>query len=57
LLPATVFAINAHFGDPLAGLWYPILIAQGTVLIGLLFLPETRGRDLEAEMGDGRDSA
>jgi MFS family permease len=46
-LPTTAFAMVAATGDIYYGLWYPIAVAALTVLIGLLFLPETRGRSLE----------
>ncbi|WP_166039554.1 MFS transporter [Sphingosinicella sp. YJ22] len=46
-LPTTSFAIVAATGDIYAGLWYPIAIAAITLLIGLVFLPETRHRSLE----------
>jgi MFS family permease len=46
LLPATVFAMNAQSGSIYYGLWYPIVIAGATVVIGALFLPETRHRDI-----------
>ncbi|MGZ8281476.1 MAG: MFS transporter [Allosphingosinicella sp.] len=45
-LPTTAFAIVAATGNIYAGLWYPVVIAAATLLIGLLFLPETRGRDI-----------
>ncbi len=48
LLPATVFAMNAQTGSIYYGLWYPIVIAAATVVIGLLFIPETRDRDIFA---------
>jgi len=44
-LPATAFAIVAATGDIYAGLWYPVIFAGATVVIGLVLLPETRGRD------------
>jgi MFS family permease len=47
-LPATVFAIVAATGDIYSGLWYPIVIAAGSFVIGLLFLPETKDRDLHS---------
>jgi hypothetical protein len=31
------------------GLWYPIVIALMTVVIGLFFVPETKDRDIYAE--------
>jgi predicted MFS family arabinose efflux permease len=45
-LPATAFAIVAATGNIYAGLWYPAGIACVGFLITLLFLPETRGRDI-----------
>ncbi|HVG46701.1 MAG TPA: MFS transporter, partial [Rubellimicrobium sp.] len=39
LLPATVFAISAQQGNIYAGLWYPIIIAAATVVIGAIFVP------------------
>jgi MFS family permease len=46
LLPATAFAMVAQSGDIYFGLWYPITFAIMTVIIGLLFVPETHKRDL-----------
>jgi MFS family permease len=46
LLPATVFAMNAQSGSIYHGLWYPIVIAGFTVIVGALFLPETKDRDI-----------
>ncbi|MEP6840148.1 MAG: MFS transporter [Bradyrhizobium sp.] len=46
LLPATAFAIVASTGDIYAGLWYPIIFASITVVIGALFLPETKDVDI-----------
>ena len=45
-LPATVFAIVAATGNIYSGLWYPILVAAGSFVIGLIFLPETKDRDI-----------
>ena len=42
LLPATAFAIVASTGDIYAGLWYPIVFAAITVVVGFFFLPETK---------------
>lgn len=47
LMPTTAFAITAATGDIYAGLWYPVIIAAMSFVIGLLFLPETRGRPVE----------
>ena len=46
LLPATAFAIVASTGDIYAGLWYPVIFASITVVVGLFFLPETKDRDI-----------
>jgi MFS family permease len=40
-LPVTSFAIVAATGDIYAGLWYPIIVALMTLVIGGLFLRET----------------
>lgn len=48
LLPATAFAMSAAKGDIYYGLWYPIIFAGITLVIGLLFLPETKDRDIHA---------
>ncbi len=48
LLPATAFAIVASTGDIYAGLWYPIIFASITVVIGFFFLPETKDVDINA---------
>ena len=45
-LPATAFAMVAATGDIYFGLWYPIVAASLAILVSLLFLPETRGRNL-----------
>ncbi|NNM72581.1 MFS transporter [Enterovirga aerilata] len=47
-LPPTSFAMVAATGDIFFGLWYPIVIALGTFVIGLLFVPETKDRDIFA---------
>ena len=46
LLPATAFALVAATGDIYYGLWYPIGFALMTFVIGLLFIPETKDRDI-----------
>ncbi|MGA3303227.1 MAG: MFS transporter [Methylovirgula sp.] len=45
-LPATVFAIVAATGNIYSGLWYPIIIAVMSFVVGLLFLPETKDRNI-----------
>jgi MFS family permease len=46
LLPATSFAMVAQSGDIYYGLWYPIVIATMTAIIGLALVPQTHKRDL-----------
>jgi MFS family permease len=48
LLPAIVFALSAAEGDIYYGLWYPIIIAVMSLVIGTLFLRETRGTNIHA---------
>ncbi|WGG53139.1 MFS transporter [Rugamonas sp. DEMB1] len=48
LLPTTAFALVAFKGDIYYGLWYPIVIALATVVIGTLFVSETRDNDIYA---------
>jgi MFS family permease len=49
LMPATAFAMIAQTGDPYFGLWYPIVIAAGCLVIGLFFVPDNYKRDIFAE--------
>ena len=51
LLPATSFAMVAQTGDIYYGLWYPIVIALGTAVIGFFFVPETKDRDIFSYRG------
>jgi len=45
-VPAVAFALVALKGDIYYGLRYPIIVALMTVVIGLLFLPETKDRQV-----------
>ena len=45
-LPATVFAIVAATGNIYSGLWYPVGVAVMSLIIGFLFLPETKDVDI-----------
>ena len=47
MLPLLATALVAATGDIYYGLWYPIIVALMTVVIGTLFLRETRTRDLK----------
>ena len=46
--PVASFAIVVATGDIYAGLWYPVGFTAISVVALVLFLPETRGRSLEA---------
>ncbi|MFZ6862531.1 MFS transporter [Undibacterium sp. Ji67W] len=48
LLPTTAFALVAFKGDIYYGLWYPIVIALTTFVIGALFIRETKDNDIYA---------
>jgi MFS family permease len=47
-LPTIAFAMVAAKGDIYYGLWYPIVVAGVTLVLGLLFLPETFKRPIDA---------
>ena len=46
MLPLTATALVAATGDIYYGLWYPIIVAVMTLVIGGFFLSETRHRDI-----------
>ncbi|HEY4958657.1 MAG TPA: MFS transporter [Caldimonas sp.] len=48
LLPTTAFAIVASTGNMYNGLWYPIIIAAMTFIIGMIFIRETKDVDIYA---------
>ncbi len=48
LLPTMSFAIVAQTGNMYNGLWYPIVIAGATAIIGTLFIRETKDVDIYA---------
>ncbi|MEP7243533.1 MAG: MFS transporter [Gammaproteobacteria bacterium] len=50
-LPVTSFAIVAATGDIYRGLWYPVIVAAATAVIGTLFLRETRTDPLDVAGG------
>jgi MFS family permease len=45
-LPTTAFALVALTGNIYSGLWYPVIVAAASFVIGILFLPETKDRDI-----------
>jgi MFS family permease len=49
LLPTTAFAIVAQTGNMYNGLWYPVIIAGMTFVIGTLFIKETKDVDIYAK--------
>lgn len=46
LLPTTAFAIVAQTGNIYSGLWYPVIVASITLVIGMLFVRETNRNEL-----------
>jgi len=48
LLPTTAFAIVASTGNMYNGLWYPVVIAAMTLVVGTLFIRETKDVDIYA---------
>ncbi len=49
LMPTIAFAMVAQNGNMYYGLWYPIVIAAVTFVIGLLFVRETKDVDIYAD--------
>jgi hypothetical protein len=47
-VPFTAFAIVTAVGDLYSGLWFPFVFTAISVVTCLLFLPETKGRRLDA---------
>ena len=47
-LPTTAFAMVAATGNIYYGLWYPVVVAAVTFVVGLLFVREMRGAQIEA---------
>jgi phosphotransferase system glucose/maltose/N-acetylglucosamine-specific IIC component len=46
-LPTTAYAMAVSSGSLFRGLWYPIIATVLAIIVALIFLPETRHRDLE----------
>jgi len=46
-LPTVAFAMVAAKGDIYYGLWYPIVVAAGTFIIGMLFIHETKDHKID----------
>ena len=47
-LPTTAFAMVAATGNIYFGLWYPVVVAAATAVIGFLFVREMKGADIGA---------
>jgi MFS family permease len=57
MLPLLATAIVATSGDIYAGLWYPIVVAVMTVIIGSIFLRDTRHIDIVTSSGTAEQAA
>ena len=47
MLPLTAAALVAAEGDIFAGLWYPVIVAAATFVVGALFLRETKDHKIQ----------
>jgi hypothetical protein len=45
-MPLTATWLVARSGDVLAGLWYPVIVMSVAFVLGLIFVRETRGREI-----------
>jgi MFS family permease len=48
MLSFVVSAMNVGAGDIYFGLWYPVIVSIIALVVGLLFVPETRGRPMDS---------
>jgi hypothetical protein len=51
MLPLLATAIVAATGNIYNGLWYPIIVALMTVIVGVVFLRDTKGVDITSSSG------
>lgn len=51
MLPLLATAVVATTGNIYSGLWYPIIVAVTTLIVGLVFLKNTRGVDISTGSG------
>jgi MFS family permease len=49
LLPTVAFSMVVATGNIYYGLWYPVIVVSLSFLIGVRYVKETRGRDLQAD--------
>ena len=47
-LPTTAFAMVAATGNIYYGLWYPVMVALVTVVVGFLFIRDRKDVDIHA---------
>jgi hypothetical protein len=57
MLPLTATALVAVYGDIYYGLWYPIIVAVMTFVLGTLLLRETKDTDISASSAVAKMSA
>jgi len=57
MLPLLATALVAANGNIYYGLWYPIIVALITAVVGFLFLYETKNVDLHADIAPGSAAA
>ena len=50
MLPLLATAMVAASGDIYYGLWYPIVVASMTLIVGTLFLKETKDRKVRVDL-------
>jgi MFS family permease len=48
LLPTIAFSLVVATGNIYYGLWYPVIVVSLSFLIGMFYVQETRGRDIQA---------
>jgi hypothetical protein len=46
-LPFAVMAMTIYYGNIIAGLWYPVIIAAVTALIGVFIVPGTKDGNID----------
>ena len=56
-LPTTAFAIVAATGSIYSGLWYPVVVALMTLVVGAVFVRETKDVDIAREQASWNGGA
>ena len=57
MTPTVAFAMMAYSGDIYFGLWYPVVIALAVVVIGALFIKESKAIEVDPLLRVSTDSA